>query len=58
MTGYLQRVIDSELDELLTDLAAIVLEGPKGVGKTESAKRRAETVYPMDDPALRAIARR
>ena len=56
MTEYLQRVIDSELDELLSDLAAIVLEGPKGVGKTESAKRRAETVYPMDDPAIRAIA--
>jgi predicted AAA+ superfamily ATPase len=56
VTKYLQRVIDSELDELLTDLAAIVLEGPKGVGKTESAKRRAKTIHAMDDPAQRAIA--
>jgi predicted AAA+ superfamily ATPase len=53
---YLERVVDHELDELLNDLAAIVLEGPKGVGKTKSAQRRAKTFYAMDDPAQRAIA--
>lgn len=56
VTSYIQRVIDSELDELMTDLAAIALEGPKGVGKTESAMRRAKTIYAMDDSAQRAIA--
>ncbi len=56
MARYIQRVIDTELDELLTDIAAIVLDGPKGVGKTESTKRRAATFYAMDDPAQRAIA--
>jgi predicted AAA+ superfamily ATPase len=56
VTTYIQRVVDSELDELMADLAAVALEGPKGVGKTESAKRRAETIYAMDDPAQRAIA--
>jgi len=54
--NYLQRIIDTELDELLTSLPAIVLEGAKGVGKTESAKRRANTFYAMDEASQRAIA--
>jgi predicted AAA+ superfamily ATPase len=53
---YIKRIVDTELDLLLGDLAAVVLEGPKGVGKTESAKRRAKTQFAMDDPAQRAIA--
>ena len=53
---YIKRIVDTELDQLLGDLAAVVLEGPKGVGKTESAKRRAKTQFAMDDPAQRAIA--
>ncbi len=53
---YLSRVVDTELDELLTGLAAISLEGPKGVGKTETAQRRVRTIYRLDDPAQRAIA--
>ena len=56
MRQYLPRVVDAELDELLTGLPAIVLEGPKGVGKTETAKRRAHTIIALDDPAQRAIA--
>lgn len=56
MTGYLPRVVDAELDELLPDLAAIALEGPRGVGKTATASRRAVTAYRLDDPAGRALA--
>jgi predicted AAA+ superfamily ATPase len=52
---YAERVVDEELDQLLMELAAIALEGPKGVGKTETAKRRARTIYELDDPAQRAI---
>lgn len=52
---YLKRIIDGELDELLPQLPAISLEGPKGVGKTETARRRAETVHELDEPAQRAI---
>ena len=48
MASYLPRVVDTELDALLPSLPAISLEGPKGVGKTETAKRRAATVYAMD----------
>jgi predicted AAA+ superfamily ATPase len=56
MDGYLRRIVDDELDELLPALPAIALEGPKGVGKTETARRRARTAYQLDDPAQRAIA--
>lgn len=55
MASYLSRVVDAELDELLPSLPAISLEGPKGVGKTETAKRRAATVYAMDAPADREL---
>jgi uncharacterized protein len=51
MSGYKRRIIDDELDELLPQLPAIAIEGPKGVGKTETAKQRAATVLKLDDPA-------
>lgn len=57
MTEYLARVVDAELDELLNGLAAVAVEGPKGVGKTETASRRAQTIIALDDPAIQAIAR-
>ena len=47
---YLPRIIDNILDELLESIAAVALEGPKGVGKTETAKRRANTTLELDDP--------
>jgi uncharacterized protein len=53
--NYLPRVIDTVLDELLASLAAVALEGPKGVGKTETAKRRAETVFALDSPEQASI---
>jgi uncharacterized protein len=51
MSRYERRIIDDELDELLPQLPAIAIEGPKGVGKTETAKQRAATVLKLDDPA-------
>lgn len=54
---YRQRIVDDDLDELCAGLPAISLEGPKAVGKTASALRRAATVYRLDDEAERAIAR-
>ena len=39
-SGYVRRVVDQELDELFGDLPAILLDGPKGVGKTETALAR------------------
>jgi len=53
VASYLPRVVDLELDVLLPSLPALSLEGPKGVGKTETAKRRAGTVLAMDAAADR-----
>lgn len=55
MTGYVRRIIDDELDAVLPQLQAVMLDGPKGVGKTETALRRAATVWRLDDPAHLAI---
>jgi uncharacterized protein len=55
--GYRTRVVDGELDELLPGLPAISLEGPKGVGKTATAARRARTVFALDDAAARELLR-
>lgn len=54
--GYRRRIIDDELDELLDGLPAIAIEGPKAVGKTATALRRAATVHRLDDEAERSIA--
>lgn len=53
---YLERILDHELNELLASLSAIGIEGPKAVGKTETASRRAVTVQALDDPARLALA--
>jgi predicted AAA+ superfamily ATPase len=52
---YLQRVLDDELDEKMAEFAAISIEGPKGVGKTETAQRRAKTDYRLDGPAGQVV---
>lgn len=55
--AYLARTVDSELDELLAVAPAIALDGPKGVGKTGTALRRANIHWFLDDPAQREVAR-
>lgn len=57
MQPYLRRVVDDELDELLPGVAAIALKGARGIGKTETATARAATVYRLDNPQVRAVAR-
>ena len=56
MTKYQRRVVDAELDELLQFLPAILIEGPKGVGKTLTAEQRAQSVLRLDDRAQQTIA--
>lgn len=48
--AYMRRLIDDELDVLMPDLAAIALDGPKGVGKTATGLERAGTVLRVDQP--------
>ena len=54
---YLARTVDRELDELLPTAQAVAIDGPKGVGKTDTAQRRADTVWFLDDSAQRDTAR-
>ncbi len=54
---YSTRIVDTELGELLADLSAVSLDGPRGVGKTTTALQRANTVFKLDDPGvLEALA--
>jgi predicted AAA+ superfamily ATPase len=51
--AYLRRIVDDVLDELFPHLAAIALEGAKGVGKTATASQRAQTVLSLNEPRQR-----
>ncbi len=55
MGNYISRIIDTELDELIQGLPAISVEGPKGVGKTATAERRARTTLALDNEATREL---
>ena len=54
---YLIRTVDRELDDLLGIAPAVALDGPKGVGKTDTARRRSDVAWYLDDPAQREVAR-
>lgn len=53
--SYRQRVIDPLLDSYLEEVGAVLLDGPKGVGKTVTAKKRAATTYELDDPVVHQV---
>lgn len=55
MADYIPRIVDGELDELAESLPALSIEGPKGVGKTVTAARRARTTFALDDPRVREL---
>ena len=47
---YRRRIVDDILDELFPHLAAVALEGAKGVGKTATASQRAATIFSLNRP--------
>lgn len=51
-TDYIPRLVDLSLTELMSELPAIAIDGPKAVGKTATASRRARTVLALDDPVV------
>jgi predicted AAA+ superfamily ATPase len=53
--AYVRRVVDDELDTLIAALPALSIEGPKAVGKTQTALRRAATTFRLDEPTQRTI---
>ena len=57
MGSYVPRIVDTELDALFGDLPAILLDGPKAVGKTATAIRRCESVRRLDVAAVADIVR-
>ena len=57
MSPYFPRTIDGELDVLCKELPAIAIEGPRAVGKTESAARRAGTIFRLDDEQVLDVVR-
>lgn len=54
---YLPRALELQLEELLPFVGAIAIDGPKAVGKTSTAQRRATTTIRLDDPADQALYR-
>lgn len=53
--GYVRRIVDAELDELLPALPAILLDGPKAVGKTATATQRSATIRALDHAPQHAV---
>lgn len=55
---YLPRVVDAELDARLAAAGAVVIEGPKASGKTETARQRvaSSVLLDVDENARRAAA--
>ena len=47
---YRPRVVDAQQDEYVDRLPAVAIDGPKAVGKTATASRRAATTLALDDP--------
>ena len=54
---YVPRLIDPLIDELLTELPALLLVGPRAVGKTTTARRVGASLLRLDRPADAAAAR-
>lgn len=55
--SYQRRIVDDELDQLFSALAALAIDGPKGVGKTSTALERAVTIFELDTPAVLEVVR-
>jgi len=55
---YIPRIVDAELDARLAAAGAVVIEGPKASGKTETARQRAASSVLLDveENARRAAA--
>ena len=49
-TGYKQRAADRLIGDLLTELPALLIAGPRATGKTTTASRHAATTIRLDRP--------
>src|SRR5919108_3149100 len=55
--GYRPRMVDDLLAELLDELPAVMITGPRATGKTTTAQRHAASVVHLDRPAEAAAFR-
>ena len=51
MKKYIKRIGDNKLRRYLSLFGAVLVEGPKWCGKTESAKQQAGSIFEIADPA-------
>lgn len=57
VSAYLPRLVDGLVAELLAELPAVLLVGPRATGKTTTAARHASTIVRLDRPAEAAAFR-
>ena len=53
--GYVRRLPDAFLEQLLGVVPAVMVTGPRAAGKTTTARRLAADVLRLDDPAVAAV---
>jgi predicted AAA+ superfamily ATPase len=54
---YQRRLVDPLLDELVTEVPAVSLIGPRATGKTTTARQHAATVISLDTPGVADVFR-
>ena len=53
---YIQRIVDTAVERRLESVGAIVIEGPRGCGKTTTGAHHSATVTQVDSPGSLAAA--
>lgn len=56
-SDYRPRLVDGLIEELLAELPAVMVTGPRATGKTTTAERHAASVVHLDRPAEAAVFR-
>lgn len=57
MARYLARLVDGLLGEMMAELPAVLVVGPRATGKTTTAARHAKSIVRLDRPAEAAAFR-